>query len=63
MSKAKMIKFKADDKPLFAKKLDLEETLFEIRKKLENKLPKGSLFACSDGTKIELEDENINTEE
>ena len=57
MSKAKMIKFKADDKPLFAKKLDLEETLFEIRKKLENKLPKGSLFVCSDGTKIELEDE------
>jgi len=34
MSKAKMIKFKADNKPLFAKKLDLEETLFEIRKKL-----------------------------
>ena len=57
MSKAKMIKFKADDKPLFAKKLDLEETLFEVRKKLENKLPKGILFVCSDGTKIELEDE------
>ena len=53
-----MIKFRMNGKPLFAKKIDVNETLFQIRKKFENKLPNGSLFICSDGTKIELEDEN-----
>ena len=58
MSETKMIKFRMNGKPLFAKKIDVNETLFQIRKKFENKLPNGSLFICSDGTKIELEDEN-----
>jgi len=53
-----MIKFRMNGKPLFAKKIDVNETLFQIRKKFENKLPNGSLFICSDGTEIELEDEN-----
>ena len=58
MSETKMIKFRMNGKPLFAKKIDVNETLFQIRKKFENKLPNGSLFICSDGTEIELEDEN-----
>ena len=57
MSRTQMIKFKLNNNPLFAKKLNLNDTLFEVRKKLENKLPKGYIFSCSDGTKIELEDE------
>ena len=57
MSKAQMIKFRINEKPLFAKKFDLNETLFEVRKKLENKLSKGTKFICADGTEIELEDE------
>ena len=54
MSRTQMIKFKLNNNPLFAKKLNLNDTLFEVRKKLENKLPKGYIFSCSDGTKIEL---------
>ena len=57
MAELKMVKFKINQSPLFAKKLDLNENLFQIRKKYEDKLPKESLFVCSDGTKIEKEDE------
>lgn len=52
-----MIKFKVDNTPLFAKKLDVNETLSKIRKKFGDKFPKGSVFVCSDGTEILLEDE------
>ena len=38
MSEIKLIKFKLNQNPLFAKKLDINETLFQIRKKLEEKL-------------------------
>ena len=57
MSEVKLIKFKLNKEPLFAKKLDINETLFQVRKKLENKLPEKSIFTFVDGTIIEQEDE------
>ena len=58
MSEVKLIKFKLNKTPLFAKKLDINETLFQVRKKLENKLEEKSIFSFADGTIIEKEDEN-----
>ena len=61
MSEIKLIKFKLNQNPLFAKKLDINETLFQIRKKLEEKLPANSIFTFRDGTIIEQEDEKSFT--
>ena len=57
MSKTEMIKFKLSNCPLFAKKLNVNEKLNEIRAKFQKELPKDSLFFCSDGTQIKSEDE------
>ena len=57
MSKTEMIKFKLSNCPLFAKKLNVNEKLNEIRTKFQKELPKDSLFFCSDGTQIKSEDE------
>ena len=61
MSEIKLIKFKLNQNPLIAKKLDINETLFQIRKKLEEKLPANSIFTFRDGTIIEQEDEKSFT--
>ena len=47
MSKTEMIKFKLSNCPLFAKKLNVNEKLNEIRAKFQKELPKDSLFFCS----------------
>jgi len=52
-----MIKFKLNKNPLIAKKLDINMTLNEVRKKLGEKMPEACLFICSDGTEIEKGDE------
>ena len=52
-----MIKFKLNNNPLVAKKLDINMTLNEARKKLGQKVPEACLFVCSDGTEIERDDE------
>ena len=57
MSKIQLIKFKVGNTPLFAKKLNANETLFNIRKKLGDKLPNGCIFVFADGTEIDPEDE------
>ena len=61
MSEVKLIKFKLNKEPLFAKKLDINETLFQVRNKLENKLSEKSIFTFVDGTIIEKEDEQYFT--
>ena len=58
MADESVIKFKTQSEALFATKLSLNETLFNIRIKLVNDLPKGSSFIYQDGTKILKEDEN-----
>ena len=57
MSKKEMIKFNLSNGPLFAKKLNVNEKLNEIRTKFQKELPKDFLFFCSDGTQIKSEDE------
>ena len=52
-----MIKFKLNNNPLVAKKIDINMTLNEVRKKLGQKVPEACLFVCSDGTEIERDDE------
>ena len=52
-----MIKFKLNKNPLVAKKLDVNLTLSEARKKLGQKIPDACRFVCSDGTEIERDDE------
>ena len=58
MTDESVIKFKTQSEALFATKLSLNETLFNIRIKLRNDLPKGSSFIYQDGTKILKKDEN-----
>ena len=58
MADESVIKFKTQSEALFATKLSLNETLFNIRIKLEDNLPEGSSFIYQDGTKILKEDEN-----
>ena len=58
MTEMKMVKFNINQKPLFVKKIDINQTLSEIRKKFESKFPSSCSFMFSDGALIEQEDEN-----
>ena len=52
-----LIKFRLNKQPLVAKKLDLYNNLYNIRKILGEKMPLESVFTLSDGTEIEKKDE------
>ena len=53
-----LISFCINQESKFAKKLNKEEKLPEIRKILQNKLPEDSVFTLPDGSEIDKEDED-----
>ena len=53
-----LISFCINQESKFAKKINKEEKLPEIRKILQNKLPEDSIFTLPDGSSIDKEDED-----
>ena len=58
MTEPVLISFVINQESKFAKKLNKDEKLSEIRKLLKKKLPKDSMFTLTDGSEIDKEDEN-----
>ena len=58
MSENVLLRFIINKEPKFAKKLNINKKLSEIRKQLNEKLPNDSIFILSDGCEIDKEDEN-----